>query len=130
MPTPAHVARSEDKSPPDCLHLHSHRREDEVFHVLEGALRLRVGETELIAHAGETLVAPKGVPHTFRVESEEARFLTITVGRDFESMVREMSRPAGDGLPPMAAPSEELRVALTDACARNNIEIVGPPLAA
>jgi len=113
-------------SPP----LHRHAREDEVFHILEGALRLRIGETEVLAHAGETLVAPKGVPHSFRVESKEARFLTITVGRDFETMVREMSRPAGDGLPRITEPSDELRAALTEACARNNIEILGPPLAA
>jgi hypothetical protein len=44
-------------------------------------------------------------------------------------MVREMSRPAGDGLPPAAAPSPELIEALTAACARHHIEIVGPPLA-
>jgi quercetin dioxygenase-like cupin family protein len=116
----------EGDSPP--LHLHAH--EDEVFHILEGVVRFRLGGTEVTAQAGETLVGPKGVPHGFRVESAHARLLTFTVGGDFEGMVREMSRPAGDGLPPAAAPSPELIEALTAACARHQIEIVGPPLSA
>ena len=56
-------------SPP----LHRHEREDEVFHILEGLVRFRVGETEVLAHPGETLVGPKGVPHCFRIESPRAR---------------------------------------------------------
>lgn len=113
-------------SPP----LHRHEREDEVFHILEGQVRFRVGAAEVLAHAGETLVGPKGVPHSFRVESERARFLTITVGGDFETMVREMGRPAGEGLPPFAEPTAALKEALSAAAARNNITILGPPMAA
>jgi quercetin dioxygenase-like cupin family protein len=116
----------EGDSPP----LHQHAREDEVFHILEGVVRFRLGGTEVTAQAGETLVGPKGVPHSFHVVSPHARILTFTVGGDFEGMVREMSRPAGDGLPPATAPSPELIEALTAACARHHIEIVGPPLAA
>lgn len=112
-------------SPP----LHRHQREDEVFHILDGVMRFKVGAAEVTAHAGETLLAPKGVPHSFRIESPRAHFLTITVGGDFEAMVREMSRPAGEDLPPMAPPSEELKAALTLACERNHIDIMGPPLA-
>ena len=113
-------------SPP----LHRHEREDEVFHILEGVVRFQVGGTEIVAQAGETLVGPKGVPHSFRIESPRARFLTITVGGDFESMVREMARPAGEGLPPFAEPTPSLKEALTASAARNNITVLGPPLAA
>jgi hypothetical protein len=70
------------------------------------------------------------VPHSFRVESPTARVVTMTVGGDFEGVVREMSRPAGDGLPPAAAPSPVLAEALTAACARHAIAILGPPMAA
>jgi mannose-6-phosphate isomerase-like protein (cupin superfamily) len=53
--------------------------EDEVFHVLEAELRLRIGESDLRVGAGETALAPKGVPHTYRVESADgARWLVIT----------------------------------------------------
>lgn len=113
-------------SPP----LHRHEREDEVFHILEGVVRFKVGGAEIVAQAGETLVGPKGVPHTFRIESPTARFLTITVGGDFETFVHEMARPAGEGLPAFAPPTPELRAALTAAAARNHIEVLGPPMAA
>jgi quercetin dioxygenase-like cupin family protein len=112
-------------SPP----LHVHEREDEVFHVLEGAVRLRVGDAETTARAGETVVAPRGVPHCFRVESAEARFLVITTRGDFEGMMREVARPAGAGLPPPVEPSPAMIAALTAACARHHIAIVGPPMA-
>jgi len=45
--------------------------------------------------AGETLLAPKGVPHTYRVESREgARWPVITRRGDFERFVHALSRPA------------------------------------
>jgi quercetin dioxygenase-like cupin family protein len=65
---------SHGDSPP----LHIHYDEDEIFHVLEGEVRYRVGDQEHRARAGETLLTPKGIPHTYKVESDEARMLTIT----------------------------------------------------
>ena len=65
-----------------------------VFHILEGTMLFRVYGADILAHAG-TMMAPKGVAHTFRVETAEgAHCLTITTGGDFERMVREMSIPA------------------------------------
>src|SRR5262249_14231770 len=62
-------------SPP----LHVHRAEDEIFHVLEGELRLHVGGRDLRVGAGETALAPQAVPHSYRVESlEGARWLVVT----------------------------------------------------
>jgi hypothetical protein len=62
-------------------------------------VRYRVGDQERHATAGETLLTPKGIPHTYRVESAEARMLTITRG-EFENFVRAFGRPAErDGLP-------------------------------
>lgn len=112
-------------SPP----LHVHRTEDELFHVLEGELRLRVGEADLRLTAGEAAVAPRGVPHTYRVESPQARWLVTTAGGDFERFVRALSRPAeADGLPPQAPPSPEEVDRLVTVAARHRIMIVGPPL--
>lgn len=120
-----HRARQGD-SPP----LHIHRTEDEIFHVLEGRLRFRIAETERHAGAGEILLAPRGIPHTYRVESSEARFLTITGGRDFERMIRGLGRPAtADALPmPAGQPTPEQARALEEACGRHDILLVGPPL--
>jgi mannose-6-phosphate isomerase-like protein (cupin superfamily) len=89
-------------SPP----LHVHRTEDEIFHVLEGELRVRAADTEVKIAAGETILAPKGVPHTYRVESREgARWLVITRRGDFERFVRALSGPAERSeLPPAQGP--------------------------
>lgn len=115
----------------DAPPLHVHEREDEVFHLLDGMVRFRVGEREIVARAGDTLVAPRGVPHSFRVESAQgARCLVIAPGGDFEGLVRAVSRPAkAPGLPPAAEPTPELIEALGEAARRQRIEILGPPLA-
>jgi quercetin dioxygenase-like cupin family protein len=110
--------------------LHIHQSEDEYFHVLEGVMRFEVGGKIIIAKAGDTLTAPKGIPHRFRVDSVlGARCLTITKGGDFESMLIEMSRPADrDDLPPQRQPTPDMIQALTEACRRAKIDIIGPPL--
>ena len=121
-----HLAPHGD-SPP----LHVHHDEDEVFHILEGELRFRVGDDELRAGAGETLLAPQGVPHTYRVESEHGRWLVTTARGNFERFVRSVGRPAeSDALPePAPEPTPEQVEALGAAARAHNIELVGPPLA-
>ena len=115
------------ESPP----MHVHASQDELFVVLQGRLRIAMGGRDLLLEAGQTAMAPKGVVHTFRVESEEgAHFLAITRGEDFERMIRKVSRPADyAGRPVPTAPTPEIIAALTAACTESGIEIVGPPLA-
>lgn len=114
-------------SPP----LHIHHTEDEVFIVLEGEFRFVIGDSEHRLQPGETLLAPKGVPHAYRVESPQGgKWLTVTTGHDFENFVKAVSRPAeGMALPERhGPPSEEFKRQLAAASARYHIEIVGPPL--
>ena len=118
---------SHGDSPP----LHVHQTEDEIFHVLEGQLRMRAGDADVTIGAGETLLAPKGVPHTYRVESREgARWLVITTRGDFERFVHALSRPAErPELPtPQGPPTPEQADALATAAREHGIELVGPPL--
>ena len=116
---------AEGDSPP----LHVHSTEDELFHVLEGELRVRVGEDERRLGAGETALAPKGVPHSYRVESPQARWLVSTARGDFERFVRELSRPAASpGLPPQEPPTPQQVDRLARLAAAHGIELVGPPL--
>ena len=111
--------------------LHIHQREDEVFHILDGVMRFRVGDDEIIGRAGDTVIAPKGVPHAFRVDSASgAHCLTIMRGSDFETMLRQVSRIAErPDLPEAAAPMPEMIDTLAKICAANKIDIIGPPLA-
>jgi mannose-6-phosphate isomerase-like protein (cupin superfamily) len=113
-------------SPP----LHVHHSEDEIFVVQEGRLRIRVGDEDLEIADGQTALAPKGVPHTYRVESERARWLVMTARGDFERFVRSVSRPAErDDLPePAPPPTPEQAEALAAVCRDHGIELVGPPL--
>lgn len=44
---------------------HIHDDAEETFHVLGGALKVLVGDKTIIARAGDTLIVPRGVLHTF-----------------------------------------------------------------
>ncbi len=114
-------------SPP----LHIHHREDEIFHMLSGEACFVVDGKEIHVRAGDTLLAPKGKPHSFLVTSASgANWLTLTNRGDFERMVRTVSRPAErDELPKRGGrPTREQAEALEAACRENRIELIGPPL--
>jgi quercetin dioxygenase-like cupin family protein len=102
-------------SPP----LHVHTTEDEVFHVIDGQLQVSLGGRLINARRGDTLLAPKGVPHTYRVDSESATWLAITTNGDFERFVRRLAR-ADAG----AVEHEQVMEAAAD----SGIDFVGPPL--
>jgi mannose-6-phosphate isomerase-like protein (cupin superfamily) len=120
----------QDMPPGDSPPTHVHHNEDEVFHVLDGELKLKVGEEIIQLKARQSATAPKGVPHGFTVVSPQgARVIVLTVGQDFERMIREVARPAqGPGRPGPMAPTREAIAALEAATARNGITLVGPPL--
>jgi quercetin dioxygenase-like cupin family protein len=120
-----HAARRGD-SPP----LHVHVDEDEVFYILEGEFRFLIGTEERRGQAGDTVLASKGTRHTYRVESDTGRWLTVTTRGQFEDFVRAMARAASAAeLPPGGGPpSPEAIEALTRVAKTFGIEIVGPPL--
>jgi mannose-6-phosphate isomerase-like protein (cupin superfamily) len=45
--------------------LHVHLRQEEWFYVMEGEVAFQVGEQRLSLHPGESVLAPRLVPHTF-----------------------------------------------------------------
>jgi mannose-6-phosphate isomerase-like protein (cupin superfamily) len=106
--------------------LHVHHRDDETFYVIEGEVSLFVGGRELTLTAGQAALAPREIPHCYRVESEQARWLVITTPAGFESFVRRVSEPApADELPPAGSPIDP--AVLAQAAADVGIEILGPP---
>jgi quercetin dioxygenase-like cupin family protein len=107
--------------------LHVHHNDDEGFFLLDGAMRLHIGNEPVVhVRAGEFVLAPRGVPHVYVVESHEpARWLTVSNG-GFDRFVAEVGRPASEpGLPsePHIPPPEEL----TAIASRHGIEILAPP---
>ena len=111
-------------SPP----LHTHPQ-DESYIVLEGQMTVQAGEQRFELEAGGTAVVPMGVPHTFRVESENAKVLVLSTPAGLERFVRDGSVPATEPtLPPPEAPrpsSEELERIFS---AHGQVNL-GPPLA-
>ena len=115
------VGREGDMPP-----LHVHHRDDETFYVLEGEITLFVGDQQIKLVAGQAALAPRGVPHVYRIESDTARWLVITSPAGFEQFIRAISQPAErDELPPAGRPLDP--AALAQAAAEVGIEILGPP---
>jgi quercetin dioxygenase-like cupin family protein len=107
--------------------LHVHSREDEWFYVIEGELTLWVDGETIKAPAGSFVFGPKGIPHTFIVSSEQARFLLVTEPAGFEEFMRAVGEPAPRlEIPPPATEPPDV-AALTAAAAGFGIEITGPP---
>ncbi|MDP9234081.1 MAG: cupin domain-containing protein [Actinomycetota bacterium] len=108
--------------------LHIHRKEDELFVVLSGEVRVRHGDDVVEAEAGSFVYGPRDVPHGFRVDSPEARILLFFGPAGVEGFFREGGKPArSGGLPP---PDEQFldREALMEIASRFDQEFVGPPL--
>ncbi|SNZ15260.1 Cupin domain protein [Natronoarchaeum philippinense] len=107
---------------------HVHRREDEVFYVLEGEIDCYHGEdAENVARAGpgDTVFLPRDIPHGFRVAGDDAcRMLVQVTPAGVEELFREVGTPAERlETPP---PAELDAEALTEAAAEYDLEILGP----
>jgi quercetin dioxygenase-like cupin family protein len=107
--------------------LHVHHDEDEWFHVLEGELTVWVSGEAHVAGPGGFVFLPKGIPHTFLVSSDVARFLLVTGPAGFEGFVREIGVPAErPEIPPAATEPPDVE-GLTRVAARYGMDIIGPP---
>ncbi len=101
---------------------HIHKAEDEAIYVLEGEIKILVGERTLRATAGSFVRIPRGTVHTFsRIEQKPAKLLAIFSPAGFEKFFDE----AVD----LDVTDTETYVAKGKALAEKyNMEIVGPPL--
>jgi quercetin dioxygenase-like cupin family protein len=98
-------------NPGDEPPLHIHSREDEWFYVLEGEMTFHVGGDNHRVAAGAFVSFPRGIAHTFTIESPSARALIVNTPGGFEQMFRRSPKNV-----------EEAVQALTD----YGMEVVGP----
>jgi quercetin dioxygenase-like cupin family protein len=106
--------------------LHVHRREDEAFYVIEGEIRFRQGDEELLCGSGKWVWGPRDVPHTFKVESERARVLILVTPGGFERMFEVGGVPVSESPDP---PAQAYDPAHTVAISKQfGFEVVGPQL--
>ena len=62
--------------------LHLHRSDDEAWFVLEGKLSFRVGDEEREVAAGESILVPRGTPHSYwNVLDQPTRYLLVMTPR-------------------------------------------------
>ena len=120
-------------SPPgDMPPLHVHRTDDEAWVVLESEVSFFAGSSEPVrVAAGGVAFGPKGVPHTYRVESDgSARMLAICTPGDFAAFVIAASEPADRAElppPPAGPPTEAEGTALAAPASEHGIDLLGPP---
>lgn len=75
-----------DMAPGDEPPLHRHKNEDEWLYVLEGEMTFHAGGENYPGKPGAFMSFPRGIPHTFTVESPRARFLVMNTPGGFERM--------------------------------------------
>jgi len=96
--------------------LHVHHRQDEGFLVLDGEVTFYLPGREQTLRAGEFVLAPRGVPHAYRVGDAPAHVLVLSTPGGFEQFVRDV-----------AALEDVSPESLGATAARHDIEILGPP---
>ena len=95
--------------------------------VIDGELTLWVGGRVIDAPAGSFVYGPRGIPHTFLVSSETARFLLVTDTGEFSEFVRRLAQPADAVAIPAPATEPPDVAAITRVAAEYGIEILGAP---
>ena len=89
---------------------HTHTREDEALFVLSGELEATVGDEIFTLRAGETLIAPRNIPHQLRNSgSVPNHYLIMFSPAGFEEFLKATSVPASDNA---VAPTEPPTIAI------------------
>lgn len=101
--------------------LHVHPLQDELFYVLAGDYRFRVGEAFFRLGPGDTIFLPRNVPHAFVQLSQEAKMIvTYQPAGQMEAFFRRTAL--------LTAPLKPEE--MTQLFAEHGMQVVGPPLPA
>jgi quercetin dioxygenase-like cupin family protein len=89
---------------------HTHTREDEALFVLSGVLEAIIGDETFTLRAGETLIAPRNIPHRLRNPGNVPNhYLIMFSPAGFEEFLKATSLPAPDNA---VAPTEPPTIAI------------------
>ncbi|WP_020600455.1 cupin domain-containing protein [Spirosoma panaciterrae] len=99
--------------------LHIHHDQDEMFSIIEGEYLFQVGKEQFTVKAGDTVFAPRGIPHSWIQLSDYGKqvYMVQPAGNleDFFLTMNELKGP----------PTEELSQKLHK---EHGMTVVGPPL--
>lgn len=73
---------------------HIHTREDESFYLLDGEITYTAGDNVFKAEKGNWVFLPRGIQHSFQVNTDQAEVLIHLSPGGFENYFIEMSEPA------------------------------------
>ena len=83
---------------------HTHTREDESYYVTSGEMEAIVGDEVFVLKAGDSLMAPRNIPHQIRNSGSTANhYLLVFSPSGFEEFVMATALPAPDNA---VAPTE------------------------
>lgn len=106
---------------------HIHHREDESFHLLEGALTVQVGDDTITASPGDFVFLPRGIAHSFRNAGEvTARALVLATPAGLEGFFSEVFEPARDRSAAPPPPGKELIARAIAAAPKYGLELLPP----
>ena len=89
---------------------HTHTREDKTYYVLSGELKVEVGDQSFLLRPGDTLLAPRNIPHQLKnTGTAENRYLLVFSPAGFENFIDATAVAAPDDA---AAPTEPPPVAI------------------
>ena len=107
--------------------LHVHTNLDDSYYLLSGRMAVRCGDETFVAHAGDYVSQPPGVPHTFFALDEKSAVLLQThANDDFLNFIRQVGVPATNRIQPSDQPldfDELYKVA-----AATGQPVIGPPM--
>ncbi len=100
--------------------MHLHLNQDEIFYVVEGEFTIQVGDEQFDMKEGDTLFAPRQVPHTFsKIGDKTGKLLTIfQPSGKMEDFINKLNALTG-----MPKPAEFAKL-----FEEHDMKIVGPPL--
>lgn len=82
---------------PDGLGSRTHTREDISLYVLDGSIRLRIGDRSVDVAKGDFARIPRGTPHEIQPTDQPARIMLIATPAGIEKLIGELARtPAID----------------------------------
>jgi quercetin dioxygenase-like cupin family protein len=75
--------------------LHKHLHQEEYFYLISGEVRFAVGDKRLTLRAGDSILGPRGIPHTFAaVEGKPGRMLiAFSPAGKMEEFLRDTAVP-------------------------------------
>lgn len=101
-----YVLIEQNNEPGVGIPMHVHENEDEIFRVIKGELEVQVGDQKTVLGPGDMVLAPRGIPHTWRVIGDKPAKVDLSFfPAGLEHMFEELAQ-LPEGPPNMEVVSE------------------------